>query len=55
LDQVYEQIKNYQMQGYSAETQDKMQHNAELFHNRARVDESFQQRIVEPLMEFING
>jgi len=55
LDLVYEQIKNYQLQGYSQETRDKMAHNSSLFHNRSAVDVSFYQSIVEPLMEFING
>jgi hypothetical protein len=55
LDLVYEQIQDYEMQGYDQETRRRMEHNANLFHNRAAVEASFTQSIIDPLLEFING
>jgi len=55
LDLVYEQMRDYEMQGYNQETRNRMSHNADLFHSRAAVETSFTRSIVEPLMEFVNG
>ena len=55
IDAVYTQVKNYNQTGYSKLTEDKLEHNYNLFHNDAEVNRRFKLEIIEPILEFANA
>ena len=55
IDHVYEQVKNYNYSGYSKLTEDKIEHNYNLFHNDAEVERRFKQDVIDPILEFANA
>ena len=55
IDHVYKQVKNYNHSGYSKLTEDKIEHNYNLFYNDAEVARRFKQDIIDPILEFANA
>jgi hypothetical protein len=55
IDNVYNQVKNYNQLGYSKLTEDKIEHNYNLFHDDAEVARRFKQDIINPILEFANS
>ena len=55
INKVYDQIKNYNSNGYSKLTEDKLEHNYNLFHNDAEVKRRFKQDIIDPILEFADA
>jgi len=55
IDHVYNQVKNYNQTGYSKLTEDKIEHNYNLFHNDAEVARRFKQDVIDPILEFANA
>jgi hypothetical protein len=55
IDNIYDQVKNYNHSGYSKLTQDKIEHNYNLFHNDAEVACRFKRDVIDPILEFANA
>jgi hypothetical protein len=55
IDNVYNQVKNYKHSGYSKLTEDKIEHNYNLFHNDAEVARRFKRDVIDPILEFANA
>jgi hypothetical protein len=55
IDNVYNQVKNYNFSGYSKLTEDKIEHNYNLFHNDAEVARRFKRDVIDPILEFANA
>lgn len=54
LDIILRNIENFEKTPYSELTQQKLQHNHELFYNRSVIQQSMIDSIVRPIEEFIN-
>jgi len=55
IDHVYNQVKNYNQLGYSKLTEDKIEHNYNLFYNDAEITRRFKQDVIDPILEFANS
>jgi len=55
IDNVYNQVKNYNQSEHSKLTKDKIEHNYNLFYNDAEVARRFKQDVIDPILEFANA
>lgn len=55
INHVYDQVKGYNHGGYSKLTEDKIQHNYNLFYNDVEVARRFKQDVIDPILEFANA
>ena len=55
IEHVHDQVKDYNQTGYSKLTEDKIEHNYNLFYNDAEVARRFKQDVIDPILEFANA